>query len=365
MKHWRLFSLIFLVGLFLWLGRTRDHEETATGTLVKPALTVTEIAPTVTDLPLTIEANGTIAAWQEAFISAELTGVRLVDILVQVGDRVIKGQRLALYDRERVKADLDQSEALVGEAEATAQEAHANAIRVRQIIDEGALSALQAGQYLTGEKTAEARARAARSQRDIQKLRMRHTEVVANDDGTISSRSATLGAVTQEGQELFRLVRKDRLEWVAEVTASEISSVRQGIPVRIDVPDVGSLDGRVRMLGPTLDDESRYGRIYVELPEGAIERFKPGMFAHGQFLLGSSQGLTLPRSALVFRDGYSYVFKIHAIQDGVGRVEEVKVMIGRQAGDTLEILEGLGPEDRVVQSGAAFLAEGDKVRIVP
>lgn len=329
----------------------------------KAALTVESVTPVLANLPITLSANGSITAWQEAVISAELSGIRLVEIQAQVGDRVKKGQVLALYDRERVASDLENSEAVLSEAEATLQEARENARRVRQIIDEGALSALQAGQYLTGEKTAEARMRAAKAQVEIQKLRMRHTQVLANDDGIVTQRSAVLGGVSVEGQELFRLIRQQRLEWRAEVTATELPRIRSGTKVSIRVPDVGTLEGSVRMVGPGLDPSSRFGIIYVDLPGAAERGFKPGMYAHGDFALGFLEGLTLPRTAITLRDGFSYAFKIVEAQEGLARVEEVKLELGRTDGERIEVLKGLTAEDRIVRAGGAFLADGDRVRI--
>lgn len=331
----------------------------------KAALTVEWVTPVASDLPITLAANGSVSAWQEAVISAELSGVRLVDIQAQIGDRVRKGQVLARFDRERVAADLENSEAVLTEAEATLQEARENARRVRQIMDEGALSALQAGQYLTGEKTAEARMRAARAQVDIQKLRMRHTQVLANDDGIITQRAATLGSVTTEGQELFRLIRQQRLEWRAEVTATELPKIRVGARVSVRVPDVGILDGVVRMVGPGLDPASRFGIIYVDLPAAADHGFKPGMYAHGDFQVGSARALTLPRTAITLRDGFSYAFRVVDEQNGLARVEELKLELGRSDGDAIEVLTGIHPDDHIVRSGGAFLADGDRVRITP
>lgn len=331
----------------------------------KAALTVEWVAPVATDLPIKLAANGSISAWQEAVISAELSGIRLVDIQAQVGDRVKKGQVLALFDRERVASDLENSEAGLAEAEATLEEARDNARRVRQIIDEGALSALQAGQYLTGEKTAEARMRAAKAQVEIQKLRMRHTQVLAIDDGLITQRSAVLGGVTLEGQELFRLIRQQRLEWRAEVTATEIPKIRVGTRVSLRVPDVGNLEGVVRMVGPGLDPTSRFGIIYVDLPGAADRGFKAGMYAHGEFEIGTSTALIIPRTAITLRDGFSYTFKLMDAKDGFARVEEVKLKLGRSEGESLEVLEGITPEDHIVRAGGAFLADGDRVRIDP
>jgi hypothetical protein len=71
--------------------------------------------------------------------------------------------------------------------------------------------------------------------------------------------------------------------------------------------------------------------------------------------------LTLPQTAVILRDGFSYVFKLAAD----GKVAQAKVGVGRRAGDRIEITAGLDPGARVVASGGGFLADGDTVRVVP
>lgn len=353
--------------IFLWHTMTPTEESTANpqDRPQRAALTVEVVTPVMTLIPLTLSANGSIAAWQEALISSELAGIRLADIHAEVGDRVRKGQVLALFDQERVAMDLANSEALLLEATALLEEARENARRVRQIINEGALSQLQAGQYLTNEKTAEARMRSAKAQVEIQKQRMRHTKVVANDDGIIAKRSATLGKVTHDGEELFRLIRQERLEWRAEVIASEIPKLKIGAKVDVKVPDIGTIQGIVRMVGPGLDPESRFGIIYVDLPAAATRGFKPGMFAEGRVLFGQSSALTLPRTAITLRDGFSFAFRVIEDPEGRAHVEEIKLQLGRTEGDLIEVLEGIHPEDTLILQGGAFLADGDLVSIVP
>ncbi len=87
--------------------------------------------------------------------------------------------------------------------------------------------------------------------------------------------------------------------------------------------------------------------------------FKPGMFARGEFALGTSGALTLPQSAVVVRDGFSYVYRVGADN----RVSALKVQSGRVLGDRVEVVSGVTPEDRVVGSGGSFLSDGDLVRL--
>lgn len=363
---WLLAALILSTGLGIAVGRSHPSAPPtpATAPVPKPALNVEAVQPELRDLPLALAANGSVAAWQEAIIGAEVGGLRLVGIHAQIGDGVRKGQVLAVFDQERVAADVAQSRAALAEAEATLEEARLNAQRVRQVVDSGALSDQQVGQYLTGEKTAEARMRSAKAQLDQQLLRLRHARVLASDDGVISGRSAMLGAVVGEGQELFRLIRQNRLEWRAEVTAAELRWLKPGVAVGVEVPDAGQVIGKLRAVGPTLDDQNRNALVYVDLPGAGQAGFKPGMFAHGEFRLGTQPALTVPQTALSMRDGFGYVFRLSGEGGGLARAGQVKVRVGRREGDRVEIVEGLAPGDRLVAGGASFLADGDTVRVV-
>ncbi|MBM4202500.1 MAG: efflux RND transporter periplasmic adaptor subunit, partial [Gammaproteobacteria bacterium] len=277
--------LLSAVGIIL--GRGNPAAAPAAVSEARPALSVSVVSPESSDLPLNLAANGSIAAWQEAIIGAEVGGLRLAAINAQVGDWVKKGQVLAVFDEEKVTADVAQVRAALAEAEANLAEAKLNAERVDQVTDSGALSALQAGQYRTAAKTAEARMRSAKAQLDQQLLRLRHVKVLASDDGVISSRTATLGAVAAEGQELFRLIRQNRLEWRAELTGVELMRVKPGVIATVEVPGAAKVAGKVRMVGPVLDDQSRNGLVYVDLPEARRAGLRPGMFAHGEFQLGA------------------------------------------------------------------------------
>ena len=166
----------------------------------KPALSVTLTQPGSIEFAVRVAANGNIAAWQEAVIGAEIGGLRLAEVRADVGDTVKRDQVLAVFALESVEADLAQARAALAEAEAAAADATSNASRAREVQTSGALSAQQVTQYLTAEKTANARVASARAALDQQLLRQRHTRVVASDDGIVSSRSATLGAVVGQGQ---------------------------------------------------------------------------------------------------------------------------------------------------------------------
>lgn len=324
----------------------------------RAALTVTVASPQKTRLAQTVPANGSLHAWQEASVGAEANGWRLAEVAVNVGDRVRRGQVLARFAADLPRADLAQIQAAVAEAEATLADAAANAQRARDLQASGALSAQQINQYLTAETTARARLAAQRAAAQVQQLRLAQAEVRAPDDGVISARSATVGAVVPAGQELFRLIRQGRLEWRAEVPAELLAQVKPGQVARITPSGGPMIDGRVRMVAPTVDPATRQGIVYIDLPQPGAA--KAGMFARGELALGEGEGLTLPQTAVLLRDGFHTVFLVGADN----KVTQRKVQVGRRSGDRIEVTAGLPADARVVASGGAFLGDGDSVRVV-
>ena len=332
----------------------------------KPALTVSITQAHSGVLPIKLSANGSVLAWQEASVGAETNGLRVQELHASVGDSVKRGQLLATFAADSVQADVALARAAAAEAAANAAEATANADRARAVQGTGALSAQQVNQYLTAELTAKARVESAKAQLDSQQLRLRHTRVLAPDSGIISARSATVGSVVGNGTELFRLIRQGRLEWRAEVTSVELGRIAAGTGVVVTSPSGAQYKGKVRMVSPTVDAATRNGLVYVDLlgPVAAGKAtpgaLKPGMFARGEFELGSSGALTVVQTAVVVRDGFSYVYRVGPDN----RVAQLKVQTGRLLGDQVEILGGLKPEDRLVASGAGFLSDSDLVRVV-
>jgi RND family efflux transporter MFP subunit len=330
----------------------------------KAALTVTTTQPVAASLPIKLAANGNVAAWQEASVSSESNGLRLTEVRVNVGDVVKAGQVLAVFSADTVNADLAQAQAALQEAEANAADAAANAARARTLQNSGALSAQQISQYNTAEQTANARIASAKAALASQQLRLKYTKVVAPDSGIISARTATVGAVSGPGTELFRMIRQGRLEWRAEVVAQDLHNIKPGTGAVVKAANGSELTGKVRMIAPTVDLQTRSALVYVDLPTniggGKDAAFKAGMFASGQFELGTSQAMTVPQQAIVVRDGFSFVFRLNADQ----HVSQIKVTPGRRLGDRIEVLGGLTANTQVVVRGAGFLNDGDLVHKV-
>jgi RND family efflux transporter MFP subunit len=219
------------------------------------------------------------------------------------------------------------------------------------------ISKSQIAQYLTQEKVTRAQFEAAKAAYAASQVRLGNTQVRAPDDGVISGRTATVGAVAGAGQELFRLVRQSRMEWRAEVTPSEVGRVKVGQKVEVTAASGLKVNGTVRAIAPTADPQTRNVLVFADLPKHA--ELKAGTFARGQFQLGASPGLTVPAQSIVVRDGHNYVFVVGADN----KASQRKIETGRRAGDRVEVLEGLKADEAVAVQGAGFLNEGDLVKL--
>jgi len=325
----------------------------------KPSLTVTVVTPQMASLAQKISANGSLAAWQEAVIGAEANGLKIIEVRVNVGDRVQRGDVLATLQADILRAELAQAEAALAEATASAQEAKAQSERARSLQQQGFFSNAQLSQTLAADASAQARVQSARAMVQLQMVRLAQTQVRAPDAGVISARLATVGSVVSAGTELFRLIRQGRIEWRAEVTATEIGRIQAGAPVQVKAASGQVLQGKVRTVAPSVDAQTRNAIVYVDLPV-ATGSARAGMYAQGEIALGQSQALTVPQSAVVVRDGFSYVYTVGPDQ----KVSQLKVQTARQSADRVEVISGLKSDARLVASGGAFLNHGDTVRVV-
>lgn len=338
-------------------GPSPQKTETKVAT-AKPALTVELISPTQESWPEQLAASGNVMPWQEASVSAEINGVRLVKVLVNVGDVVRKGQVLARLNSDPVQADLDAAGAGVAEARAALGQAVATLERAKRLAPGGGVSKQDLAQYTTQKLAAEARLRLAKAQRKNQSLRLGFTVLTAPYDGVVSAQNAVEGEVVQAGKELFRLIREQRLEWRAELKGESLLKLKAGQLALISTPLGAIISGRIRQVAPTVDVISRNGLVYVDLL--ASPELKAGLYVSGHFILQDKTALAVPLESLAARDGKMLAFKIN--EDS--RVAAVEVQIGRTLGKRVEVLSGLNVEDRIVSRGAGFLKTGDLVQVV-
>jgi len=313
---------------------------------VRPALTVTIARPSQVSWAETLNASGAIAPWQEAIIGSQIGGYQLDQVRVNVGDQVKKGQILA-----RLNPDLLHAEE--AQLQAAFEQAQANAKRALALQGSGGISEQDVLQATTLAKTAQA-------QLAFKQLQLRYTDVIAPDDGVISARSATIGAVVSSGQELFRMILKGRLEWRGEVTAEQLLRMAPQQQVTLTLPGAATATAVVRQMAPSLDSGSRLGLVYADIAAG--QPVRAGMYANGAIALKPTPALVVPAQSVIIRDGHAYVLKLNG--DGSNSVTRVAVVSGRRQGAEIEIVSGVTPSDQLVVLGAGFLNDGDVVRVV-
>ncbi|HEU4619304.1 MAG TPA: efflux RND transporter periplasmic adaptor subunit [Gammaproteobacteria bacterium] len=321
------------------------------------ALTVTTVEVAPVDLARTITVDGSIFPWQEVIIAPEVGGYRVAEVNVDVGDTVKKGQELVRLSSGLLEAEVASKEAILKQREAELVNAQASLKRGRSLTATAALSAADLDQIESQAKAAEGALESAKADLETSRLRLRFTHVTAPDSGIITARTVTVGQVAQAGAEMMRLLRQSRVEWRGEVPEARLGELSAGQRVTVTTADRTTFEGKIRVVAPTVADQSRTGLVYVDLESDA--RLRPGMFARGEIEIGRGPALTLPLESVVSSDGYSYAFVLKRDHT----VERRKIQTGAILGATIEVKDGLVPGDVVVAKGAGFLKDGDLVNV--
>ena len=324
-----------------------------------PALTVSVAPVTARRMGSVVVGDGSVVAWQELVIGAEVGGLRLVEAPLDEGMIVQAGQLLARLDDNVLAAQAAQSEAAIAEGVAFLELARAEQARAEDLVRSQSASRQILDQRQSATRQAEARLVVLRARRDEAVARLAQTRILAPSDGIVARVSLRIGAVTALGQEMFRLIRDGRLELEARVPELELAGVAPG--QRAVIRHGGrEIAAEVRLIGPVVSPETRLGLVRIALP--ADSGLKAGMFARAEIQGPSREVVTVPSSALVFRDGAPQAFVLPADSE---RVVMRRVTAGARQEGMVEIIEGLRPGERVVTAGAGFLVNGDLVRVAP
>lgn len=363
------------VAIGLMAGTAATHlgggSKTPAAVVPSQAITVGQVEKGTMTRSLVV--NGSLAAWDELPIGTEAGGLAIIQVDVEEGDRVTPGQLLARLDDAVPKAELAQAEAAVAQAEAGLRKAEAMATtagseanRARELSKNAYISGQVAEQRQTALTTAQAdvnlarqnleAAKAVRAERTAQ---LAQTEIRAPTAGIISKRMATLGNVVGVGQQLFRLIRDGRVELRAEVPEIDLLKLTAGQTVKVAAGerDERQFDGHIRLVGATVDPQTRIGIVYVALPDDPL--LKPGMFVHGVVDTGQSQVLQIQEESIVYKDGKPAVFVI----DAENRSRLRMVETGQRRDGYVEIREGLTEGERIALAGAGYLKDNDVVRV--
>lgn len=306
-----------------------------------------------------VSASGLLVAREEAAISPQLSGYRVLRVLADEGEVVRAGQMLAVLDSKLLEARLDQARAALAEAEARAAQAAGAADRVKGLEGTGVLADEQIADRGFQEASARAAIGVARAQlRDLQTQR---TEMVirAPVGGMILQRTVRPGDVAAPGGEpMFRIARDRLVELNAELPEDALDGLVAGARVRVALPAGGAIEGKVRFISPRVDPQTKLGQARVSLPVDS--RLRPGGFARATLVRAAAPVGAVPEAAVEYEASGPLVVTI--ADDG--RAKRVAVRTGARADGWVALVQGPPVGTRVALGGGAFLLDGDRARIV-
>lgn len=341
---------------------TSGSDAAATAQDKSQAMAVTVALVRMREIARGVTVSGEVAAVEEMQLGVELSGLRVTELLVDVGEPVRRGQVLLRLDYRVLNSDLAQAEAALREAEAGAALARANLTRGQNLAEARYISASQLDELRAARTQSEARTGTARAMRDGAVLRRSFAELRAPADGILSKRLVQPGQVVMAGGELMRLIKDGRLEWRAELPVAQLASVAPGNRVELRTATGTLVEGRVRSVSPGVDPATRTGTVFVDLskPQGLVS----GAYLEGRIDTGTAQVASVPAAAVVLRDGFPTLFVVG--RDSVAQAKRVRtgVKTGERSTQEIELLDGPKPGEQVIVRGAGFVADGDRVRVV-
>jgi RND family efflux transporter MFP subunit len=320
--------------------------------------------PKSSDTGPTLALPGTLQGFVQAPISARASGY-LRRWYKDIGSRVAQGELLAELETPEIDQQLSQALAARQQAASSLALATSTVERWEALRKKDAVSQ----QELDERRSADAQARANLAAADANVERLRQTEsfkrVVAPFAGVITRRNVDVGDLIDAGgagRALFLLSQTDPLRVYVSVPQAYSQLVKPGQEVIVTQAELAGRDfrGKVARTSASIDAATRTMQVEVSLPnpDGAL---LPGAYVQVALPMQSSRALVIPTNALIMRGDGMRV----AVLDAAGRVNLRPVKIGRNFGNTVELLEGAAATDRLVLNPPDSLAEGDKVAVAP
>lgn len=301
--------------------------------------------------------TGLIAPYEEIIISPEISGYRLSDLYYNVGTSVKQGQLLAKLSDQNLKKELAKQKAAVTQAEVNLEKAASDVRRATIVGQSGALSAQQIEEYKINQDVAKANLDAAKAELDMIQLKISQTSIKASASGIIYSKQGVVGNVVSAGTELYHMIKNGVIEWRAEVDASQSHLIKAGDLAEVTLPDQTKLTGTVRTVSPSVSTDTARSIVYVTLKGSKTANV--GTFVDGKITVGQNKAYVLPQTAIVMRDGRSYIYVVNNKNIANSQVVET----ARRKDGFVEIVSPLALNLKIVETGGAFLTNGMTVKI--
>jgi RND family efflux transporter MFP subunit len=335
---------------------------------------VSVIAVQKTTVPDWLEAVGTVRATQTSQVSSQLMG-NIVEIRAHEGDRVQRGQVLAVLDDAQARSGTDQATAALNGAEKEVSAAdsdfalaEATLKRYQQLYEKKSVSPQEFDEIKARYQSTEARrdmARAGQVQANAGLTQARtslgYTRIHAPFAGVVTEKKVDAGTLASPGMPIFTIedTRSYRLEVTVDESELRLVRVGQVSPVTIDALGNVQLSGKVVQIVPAADPASRSFLVKVELP--ADVRLRSGLFGRARFSRGERSALLIPRTSLVERGQLQGVYVLDANQIAGLRY----VTLGKSTGGQIEVLSGLQDGEKLVVVAGDRNLSGKRIAIRP
>jgi RND family efflux transporter MFP subunit len=320
---------------------------------------------------LTVPATVTSNAYRDTRVNALVSGV-VRQVTAELGSAVARGATLAVV----VSTDLAEAQMKYLSTRATLAADHQKLARTDKLVTLGAASRQELEDVTamhTGHATEVAAARQrllllGLSPRQVEALSdashiVSEVTVPAPADGVVIARSVNPGQVVGAGQELFVVTDLATVWVIGDLYEMDVATARVGSDATVGFPAAPSrrLRGRVAYIDPRVDPATRTAKVRVEVPNPSAD-LRLGMYVTLTFRTSSGERrLLVPRAAVQSIGDRSVVYV--AVDEGEGRFVERPVRLGQATGDSVQVLEGVKPGEKVVAGGSFFLrAEAARTR---
>jgi HlyD family secretion protein len=303
-----------------------------------------------------LTASGSLIPREDTAIFPQLNGYRVAEVLVDEGTTVRAGQPLARMDDTLLRAQLDQQVALAEQQKVAAERAEAEAARVKGLDSKGILAQEQIDSRRFAAMSARAQAAAQTAAVGDVRTREALMTVRAPYNGLVIERNVRPGDMSAGANPWFRIAKDSQIELAADVGEDALDKIRIGDPVEVTLADGAKVEGRVRLISPRVDANTKLGRVRISLP--VRPDIRAGGFASAAFLGASRSGLAVPETAVRY-DANGAAVMVVGPDD---RVSRVQVSTGQRGGGYVELLTGPPAGSRVVERAGAMLVPGDVIR---
>ena len=299
--------------------------------------------------------SGEVRPVEDINVFAPAAGVRISEVLVDIGDMVEKDQPLARLDAGVADAQILAAKAQYEEARIEQARAAEEYERIKPIADSGALSKEEVATRRAAAAAANARLAAQRASMAQVNARMQGGFVRAPSAGLVIERNVRVGEYADQ-KPLFRIVGDNRLEVAAAVSEKDILALTAGQRATFKTGDGVVVMATLRRPPVAINPETGTGEALFDLP--ADTTIRTGMYLRGEAEVETVSRLSAPQTAISYASGQPSVF---VIVDGKARL--TPVTLGARTGDYVAIESGIEEGAVIAASGGAFLLDGDPVRI--